>query len=68
MKGNITRYMRFIEQIDPEKRSIRQILIDTLKQASTFEDAAEMLGITRQTFSSWWYRLQCEEEIEIEVA
>lgn len=66
MKETITLSMRLIERADPLNRSIKKILIETRESSQNIEDAANKIGITRQTFSNWWHRLGCHNEMPLQ--
>ena len=44
--------------------SIQQIMIEAYRQQGSEEGAAEVLGISQQTFNQWKYRLRIAHTIE----
>jgi hypothetical protein len=55
--------MRFLEAVDPQKRSIQQILLDAFRETGTELAAAKSVGITQQTYNAWKYRLNLAESV-----
>ena len=55
--------MRFLEAVDPQKRSIQQIMLDAFRQTGTELAAAKLMGVTQQSYNSWKYRLNLAEAI-----
>ncbi len=55
--------MRLIEQ-QHGRATIEQIMIEAYRQQGSEEGAAEVLGISQQTFNKWKYRLRIADTIE----
>ncbi len=55
--------MRLIEQ-QHGRTKIEQIMIDAYRQQGSEEGAAEVLGISQQTFNQWKHRLRIADTIE----
>ncbi len=55
--------MRLIEQ-QHGRAKIEQIMIDAYRQQGSEEGAAEVLGISQQTFNQWKHRLRIADTIE----
>ena len=58
-----TPMMRFLEAVDPQQRSIQQIMLDAFRHTGTELAAARLMGVTQQSYNSWKYRLNLAEAI-----
>ena len=56
-----TPMMRFLEAVDPQQRSIQQIMLDAFRHTGTELAAARLMGVTQQSYNSWKYRLNLAE-------
>jgi hypothetical protein len=59
---NKTYFMQLLENRHPGQ-TIEMLLIKAFREHGSEKDAAEALGITQQTFSSWKYRLGLQDKI-----
>ena len=55
--------MRLLEAVDPQKRTIQQIMLDAFRQTGSELAAAGLMGITQQSYNSWKYRLNLAEAV-----
>lgn len=56
-------FMMSLIEYQHDGKSIEDILTETFQRCGTEREAAQMIGITQQTFNQWKYRLGLEETI-----
>ncbi len=56
--------MMVLELTDPEKRDIKQIMLDAYRATGSEASAAQSMGITQQAYNDWKYRLKLEKKID----
>ena len=57
-------FMMTLIEYQHNGKSIEDILTETFQNCGTEREAAQVIGITQQTFNQWKYRLGLEEIIQ----